>query len=300
MSSFFIKKSRCASLQFYCKVTKPLKEKPIFTGFSMDRSFDPGKYWEDRLSKTGGLKGVGFKKLGPSFNSWAYRVRRHVFTAEVRRLDLDLTKAKVLDIGSGTGVYIDLWRKFGARDITGLDITNVAVKQLSSLFPENKFFVGDISDPSFKQHAAFAQYDVISAMDVLFHIVDDERYKTAVENIAAALKPGGYFIYSDSFMKDQTIRGESHVARTEEFIMSVISEKGFEKIRLRPFMYLFDNPADTKNPLLKSYWFLLHNGLYALPFMGNVLGPLLYPLEMLLLRTAKRGPSSKFSIFRKR
>jgi SAM-dependent methyltransferase len=266
----------------------------------MDKPFDPGTYWEQRLSTTGGLKGVGFKKLGTSFNNWAYRVRRHVFKKEVASLGIDFTKATVLDIGSGTGVYVDLWRKFGVKSITGLDITKVAVKQLSSMFPDNRFFVGDISEAAFPQHPAYGKYDLVSAMDVLFHIVDDGRYNTAIKNIAASLKHGGYFIYSDSFMKQQTIRGESHVARTEDYLLKVIVDNGFEKVEMKPFMYLFDNPADSKNQILKGFWFLLHNGLYVLPFMGNVIGPLLYPLELMLLSTSKRGPSSKFTIFRKR
>lgn len=44
-----------------------------------------------------------FKKLGQSFNKWAYKVRRKVFDREVSRLPVNLAKTNVLGVGSGTG-----------------------------------------------------------------------------------------------------------------------------------------------------------------------------------------------------
>jgi SAM-dependent methyltransferase len=263
-------------------------------------SFSPDSYWEDRLHKIKGLEGVGFKKLGPSFNKWAYRVRKKVFLKQVKMLPATIASANVLDIGSGTGFYIQNWRELQAANITGVDIAPTSVANLKQTFPNSHFFQSDIGDPAFNKTGQYATYDLVSAMDVLFHIVDDERFEQAIANIASIIKPGGYFIYSDMFLHGLPRRGESQVLRPEPYLMQLFARNGFEPVIRKPFMYFTDNPVDAKNPLMKAYWFLLENGLYILPFMGHVLGPLIYPFEMLAVNNSKTSPTTEFTIFRKK
>jgi 2-polyprenyl-3-methyl-5-hydroxy-6-metoxy-1,4-benzoquinol methylase len=266
-----------------------------------DKPFNPDAYWEDRLQKIKGLEGVGFKKLGKAFNVWAYKVRRKVFLKELKRLNLPLERLNVLDIGAGTGFYIDIWNKLKARSVTGIDLTSASVNQLKTKFPQNKFFVSDIGDKDFRSAAPLGSYDVVSCMDVLFHIIDDQRFEKAIENIAILTKEEGYFIYSDLYLRNREVmRGESQVCRTKDYLLKVFEKNGFELITFKPFLYLTNNPLDSRNPLLKAYWFLLHNSLYALPFLGNILGPVIYPIEMMLVNASSEGPTTEFTVFRKK
>src|SRR4051794_9078605 len=106
-------------------------------------SFDPERYWSDRLSQTFSLGGVGWLGLGESFNRWMYAVRRRVFARTLRgRVE---SHARVLDVGSGTGFYVALWRELGVKDVTGSDLTNVAVERLEDRFPGLRFEQLDIS-----------------------------------------------------------------------------------------------------------------------------------------------------------
>lgn len=57
---------------------------------------------------------MGYRALGRRFNTWMYRVRREVFLREAGALDLDWPRTRVLDVGSGTGFYIQAWRDLGA------------------------------------------------------------------------------------------------------------------------------------------------------------------------------------------
>ena len=264
------------------------------------KTFNPDSYWDDRLDKIKGLEGVGFKKLGPSFNKWAYKVRKQVFLKQVRALNADIKNANVLDIGSGTGFYIQIWRELQAKKITGVDITPTSVSNLKQTFPDNHFFLSDIGDVSFNKDKPYSSYDLVSAMDVLFHIVDDKRFEQSVANIASITSKGGYFIYSDFYLHRDTIRGESQVSRSKPYLMKVFENNGFELVTLKPFMYYTNKPVDTKNPLIKAFWFLLENGLYVLPFMGHVMGPLMYPFEMLAVNNRKESPTTEFTIFRKK
>ena len=60
----------------------------------------------------------------------------------------DFSNIEVLDIGCGTGFYVNLWRnKLGAKRIAGVDITNIAVDNLKRKYPgeAEEFCQADIS-----------------------------------------------------------------------------------------------------------------------------------------------------------
>jgi len=264
-----------------------------------ENNFNPDAYWEDRLHKISGLEGVGFKKLGQAFNNWAYKVRKKVFLKALKNMPLKFEQLNALDIGSGTGFYIQAWRELKIKEVTGVDISATAVNNLKNTFKQHQFFITDIGDKNFNADSNLKQYDLISSMDVLFHIVDDIRFEQAIENIAALLKTDGYFVYSDNFLNSLTKRGESQVSRSKEYLLEIFERNNLKLVTLKPFMYFTNSPIDSKNPILKAYWFLLENTLYVMPFLGHLFGVLLYPLEMLMVNTAKESPTTEFAIFQK-
>jgi len=89
---------------------------------------DPRGYWKTRLTEHWDLHGVGFAGYGLRYNQWLYRVRRRVFLSHIRALPLDLSRATVLDLGSGTGFYVAIWRSLGVKAIAASDLTTVAVE----------------------------------------------------------------------------------------------------------------------------------------------------------------------------
>ena len=71
----------------------------------------------------------------------------------------------------------------------GVDIAEVAIEKLSRMYPEYTFYRMDIGNRVHELEKA--TFDVVSAMDVLFHIVDDNKYENALRNIYGLLRPGG-------------------------------------------------------------------------------------------------------------
>ena len=157
----------------------------------------PGKplaareYWENRLSEKWGLHGVGHISYGGPYNEWLYRVRRRVILRELNRLPLDLRESTVLDIGSGTGFWLKIWNSVGVRNLVGSDLARVAVKNLREEHPAIEIRELDIADPE-SIAGLEGRFDLISAFDVLFHITDEGRFRTAIANVASLLRPGGY------------------------------------------------------------------------------------------------------------
>ena len=164
-------------------------------------------YWETRLRADYNLGGVGYTELGEAFNRWIYRVRRHGMRKIIRKLALP-RDASVLDVGSGTGFMIDVWRGAGFENVQGCDLTTVAVEGLTRRFPSHRFLNVDISSA---QIPYSSEFDAVSSNDVLFHIVDDAGYQRAFTNIFGALRPGGYFVFSDNFLHgpDTAVRAPS-------------------------------------------------------------------------------------------
>jgi SAM-dependent methyltransferase len=259
--------------------------------------FDPRAYWERRLGERFSLEGVGWIGLGPAFNEWMYRVRRRVFMRAMRHLLPRREGMRVLDIGSGTGFFVDRWHELGVPAVVGADITQTAVEQLRRHFPADRFERVDIgaTELPFEE----ASFDAISGMDVLYHIVEDARFRQAFANVFSLLAPGGLFVFSENFVHGPAVRGEHQVSRSIGEIEAAISAAGFEVLARRPMFVLFDTPIDTSSRLLHAWWSLLSNAASRSNMLGGALGALAYPVELALVSRLREGPSTELMVCRR-
>ena len=255
-------------------------------------------YWEDRLRGHFNEQGVGDIGLSRSYNKWLYAVRRRVFRRMASRLPVMPEQAKVLDIGSGTGFYIREWLAWGAQSVRGIDITDTAVERLKVDYPDCSFIRADIgeADPQF---APPASQDVVSAFDVMFHIVEDAHYRQAIENVAGLLKPGGYFVYSDNLVSDE-VRMPHYVSRTEEHIVDTLGEAGMVVRHRLPVFALMNDPVRTSSRILRRWFALVHKLAGRGETSGQILGGALYPVELAVTRLLSRGPSTEILICQRR
>lgn len=258
--------------------------------------FAPKNYWEDRLKQQAGLVGVGYARLGRNFNHWMYRVRRRIFLQEAAAL-YDWKAASVLDVGSGTGFYIDCWETLGAGQIAGVDLTKVAVEGLQSRFPKHAFHELNIGAVDAVK-ALPGNYDAISMMDVLYHIIDDADYEQAIRNLYGLLKPGGFFIFCDFLLHDENpAQPQAHVRRRSlAHVERVLQSAGFEIQKRKPLFVLMNQPVDSHNPLLVFYWKAISFLISKSELVGQLFGAALYPLENVLVKNLGEGPSTEIVI----
>jgi SAM-dependent methyltransferase len=263
-------------------------------------NFEADKFWEQRLTKVSGLEGVGYAKLGKQFNYWGYKIRKFAFLKLLGNKKDEVVNSTVLDVGSGTGFYIDIWQKLGANKITGIDITEVAVANLKTTFLQHNFLRHDISSDISNRNDLLGKFDYVSAMDVLFHIVDDIKFEMAVINIGKMVKSGGYFIYSDNFINGPTDRRMHQVSHSKTELYSMFEKAGFDVIKHKPFMVMSNYPVDTKNPLMHAYWYILENTIALIKPLGTPIGWLLYQTDKLLISVLNRSVSSEIVLLKKR
>jgi len=261
-------------------------------------ALSPREYWETRLRQHWDLHGVGFAGYGLSYNQWLYRVRRRVFLSCVRALPLDLPQSKVLDVGSGTGFYVTSWKSLAVRSVTASDFTTVAVQRLQTAHPDVVSVQLDIGGSLGSQGFAGA-FDAITAFDVLFHIVDDERFRAAIFNISSLCRSAGYFLFSDNFLHGRTVRTPHQVHRSLENITAALKEAGFAIVKRAPMFFAMNAPVDTRRawPLLLWRAFMLPARL--VPVLGSVYGAVLYPVELCLTALFRESPTTEIMVCRK-
>jgi 2-polyprenyl-3-methyl-5-hydroxy-6-metoxy-1,4-benzoquinol methylase len=260
--------------------------------------FDAEAYWQQRLQAHPGLTGVGFTTLGQRYNEWQYRLRRRIFQRAAARLDLEIPSARIVDVGSGTGFYISCWKELGAGRITGIDFTEFAVSRLKTAFPEDEFRRLDIGEAGAFERLGRA--DVVSCFDVLFHVVDEQRFANALGNIFSTLVPGGWFLFSDVFVHSATRQSCTHmVSRSLESVETLVRGVGFEIVERTPMFVTMNMPLDARSSLQQWLWRAVTYPAGKSEPYGYVLGAVLYPIDLALTRLLSEGPTTEVMICRK-
>ena len=254
------------------------------------------QWWEDRHRDHRGFDAVGYAGAGEAYNAWLYRLRAHLFRRHLASLADG--SSSVLDVGSGTGFYLRLWRESGAGEVAGSDVSETAVGRLRDRFPGMRIERFDISGSAVALPQG--QFDVVSAFDLLFHLIDDGAYRRALRNLAHLVRPHGTLVISENFRRRGPRRFASvQVNREDEEIMTGLRDAGFEVLDRRPMFVLMNAPACGGGPLLHAWWQHAHRLLTSRPRAGGILGPLLYPLEVASLRFVRRAPSTELAICRR-
>lgn len=261
---------------------------------STHTEYDPAAYWSKRLGDSEGLEAVGWQGLGRSFNGWLYRRRAAVFRQVARAYGFDRHPPAVLELGPGTGFYVDLWSQMSVRELTGIDIAPPAVARLRKRFPAYQFLSGDIGRPmALPPHA----FDVVTAFDLLFHLTDESAFDQALASIVRALRPGGIVLITDLFPETKEIRLPHHYARTAGRYREALSAVGLDLDQRRPvfvLMHPWSEPrSDASRRAARAWWSIVERVAGHIPGAGAPLGAALYAADSILAPFVGPGPSTQ-------
>jgi 2-polyprenyl-3-methyl-5-hydroxy-6-metoxy-1,4-benzoquinol methylase len=98
-----------------------------------------------------------------------------------------------LDAGSGIGVLAKAMSDAGAN-VTAVDVSPTAVETARALVPSANFECMPLEKITFA-----SRFDAVVCMDVLFHVVDDARWRQVLSRLYEAAKPGGFVIIQEAF-----------------------------------------------------------------------------------------------------
>ena len=118
--------------------------------------------------------------------------RSFVWTTFVHALrhGIYLPRARVLDVGCGTGNVLRLMQRLGVHKLSANDISAEMVDLASAKFPSVDFRVGPIEDQSYPP----GSFDVVVGFSMLHHLPDLPLF---FDWLSRVLRPGGVFAFSD-------------------------------------------------------------------------------------------------------
>ncbi len=152
--------------------------------------YDAARYWGDRFARYGtSLKGVGDEGLSEQNNRAMYEKASTAFLDLCRQEGINIAGARVLEIGCGNGFYTGLLKEQGASNYLGLDITDALFPTLAERFPDFRFIRRDITADTLE-----GEFDLILMIDVIEHIVSEEKLDFAIHNVQRCLAANGRFI----------------------------------------------------------------------------------------------------------
>lgn len=269
-----------------------------------DRAYVPEAYWERLLAGQHDQSGVGYPSLAVAFNAAMYRALIEQTDWLLRRSGLlGQPPRRVLDIGSGTGVWVRFWLEHGAGEVTGVDLTEAAVARLTDRFPTAHFERADVSE-----RLPEGPFDAVSAMSVLLHVTDADRWRAALANLADALAPGGFAVLIEPVVVhrwwgppfDST---SNSIARPLAEWNSALAAAGLRVEAIRPATVLLANVVDTRSALafraLRAYWTAICLGVGRRERLGRLVGALLGAADRPLRRALPGGPTAKLLLLRR-
>jgi len=267
--------------------------------------YKPATYWE-RLHEQPSLRGVGQSGLPEELNRWLFHIgRRNVLRFLERHAILRPPPGLVYEVGAGIGYWTDLWYRLGASRVDGCDLVPIAVDRLNDRFPTSHFSVGDISVPGV---APFdGSYDFVTVMNVLLHILDDDRFYQGARNSAAIVRPGGSLLLAEPVLMrpwhgNQLGPGASSRPRTLAEYRKPFEDAGLVFVAIGASTVVGANPIDIGGRIrlraAMGSWRIATWIAARGPRMANLVGLALDVIDRPLMRT-RFAPSGKLVLFRK-
>ena len=228
-------------LQRSRKLARGLRRSREAAGTAAGAPYDPRTWWDRRFY----TRGVSDRQTlwdgqDPLSAAYHYASVELILLRELRRRRFDPRGASVLDVGSGAGHWIDLYLELGAARVDGVDVSAACVQHLRAKYaarPEVRVDHGLFQEVLAGRAGA---YDLVNAIGVLFHVVDDAAWEAGLAAIARALRPGGLLVVGGHFGLldgvDVQFDGEHGVnkrLRSRRRWCRALHALGFERVRVR-------------------------------------------------------------------
>jgi 2-polyprenyl-3-methyl-5-hydroxy-6-metoxy-1,4-benzoquinol methylase len=182
------------------------KRKKILRGFIRTRlrghrdAYEAGSWWDEKFFTTGlSDRQTISTDMNPLTSAYHYASVEQIILRHFRNAGVDFREARVCDLGSGSGHWIDFYRSLGVPHCTGIDISQKSAEYLGQKYaqqPEVTILQGGILETLQAQGEA---YDLVNAVGIMFHLVDDTEWRQTIDQIAQHLQPGGHLVIGGHF-----------------------------------------------------------------------------------------------------
>lgn len=264
------------------------------------KPFDREAYWAERYRVIDITKS-GHIDLPVAYNRWLYRRKVECLMRDLRRAGFDPKGASVLEIATGTGVYVEAWKRAGVARLVGIDISQAATEALRVRYPGFAFHKRDLGEPGLAGLTGTG-FDLVTAVDMVYHIVEDDRFPVALANMAETVKPGGLLAIHDVFPHRQELDFGYLKLRTLENFTRALDTAGFDVVSRTPTFFFavqtHDHLSDRAQARMDAFW-----ARAAYPVIHRApgfAGAIAYAVDRALGAFLREGPSFEMLVCRKR
>jgi 2-polyprenyl-3-methyl-5-hydroxy-6-metoxy-1,4-benzoquinol methylase len=186
------------------------------------QQFDAAEYWESRHYRfRGSSVSVGNIGLSDEDNRLQLREKTAVLKEPLLKLFPEPSTRRLLDAGCGIGIQTREFGEWGFEAV-GIDFSPTAIEQARKLGGAD-FQVADLS-----AYRSDRPFDVCVCVDVLFHLVDEQRWRAVIASLAGSLLPGGYLLVTEYFAAEEPSRSPHVVWRTLDDYRAALAAVGLE------------------------------------------------------------------------
>lgn len=211
-------------------------------------SYQKKSYWEKRLAQNWSLKGVGHIAYSERYNCYLYKAKTHCLSEAISNHKISLKGVKVLDVGSGTGFWIEWYFDRGAKKITAIEISPTAVRRLRKKFPQMKIYQGDIC-----RHPSFSgKFKIVNAIDVLFHITEKKEFSSALSYLIEQMAEDGYLVITDLLGKEDDFPSEHVCFHSLVSYQQILSRLNCQILSIHPLYGLLNGKLFDKIETVSS------------------------------------------------
>lgn len=137
------------------------------------------------------------------------------------------TPGDVLEVGCGHGHLSAFLQRRLAASVTGMDISANAIDVARLKYPGHRFIVGDIIAPAFETFAT-RPFDMVIWGQCLWYLLHE--IDRAITNTLRCVAPGGIFVVSQAFLRDQ--RYGTEIANGFEGTLELLMDGYCDALRL--------------------------------------------------------------------
>ena len=263
-------------------------------------AYDAERYWAERYS-TIDITKSGHIDLPPAYNAWLYKRKKEMLFKGLEFTGFSAAGASVLEIAAGTGVYVEAWRAKGVARLVGIDISAAATEHLRRRFPEYTFHKRNLADPGLADLVG-RDFDVVTAVDMLYHVVRDPDFQVAIGNLAATVKPGGLLVIHDLFLREPEQDFGYIKLRPLDAYRASLDAAGFDIAWRRPSFFFSVQPKHMHSPAAMRRMERIWRGVTEplIRRVPGVAGCMTYCADRVICGTLAEGPSFEMMICRRR
>ena len=189
-------------------------------------------YWDDRHRRLDELRSGGDMGYDHGTNELFYALRLGRLIDVVGDATSPGAPLRMLDAGCGKGWFTRAMASFGHR-VDGIDASPAAIEECRRLAVGGDTYtvsvLGDWAPPYL--------YDVVYSVDVLFHLLDDEVWRSSMVNLASLVRTGGLLVVADHVTDHDRQWGRHQKTRAPQRYRDLLAARGFRYERFVPYRF---------------------------------------------------------------